>query len=228
MSRNGTPRNGPSGSSAGGELPGVVEPRDRQGVDGGVERLHPLDRRLEQLAGRDLALGDQRRLIDGVHPAGLVGQRTHATCVPRTATVARRCSPSTRPLPSGRELIRDRSVAAFLIAATAQTIATTMQAAALGKQIYDITDSELQLGLLGLVEFLPALLLLPLTGSAADRFDRRRVASIAFAAEVADVGPVLPSTRRATRPRRCRSSSSPRCSAPPGPSPHRRTGRCRR
>ena len=54
------------------------------------------------------------------------------------------------------------------------TIATTMQAAALGKQIYDITDSELALGLLGLVEFLPALVLLPLTGSAADRFDRRR------------------------------------------------------
>jgi MFS family permease len=59
-----------------------------------------------------------------------------------------------------------------------------MQAAALGKQIYDITDSELALGLLGLVEFLPALLLLPLTGSAADRFDRRKVASIALGVEV--------------------------------------------
>ena len=58
-----------------------------------------------------------------------------------------------------------------------------MQAAALGKQLYDITDSELALGLLGLVEFLPALLLLPLTGSVADRFDRRRVASIALSVE---------------------------------------------
>jgi MFS family permease len=86
--------------------------------------------------------------------------------------------------PTGRELLRDRSVATYLLAATAQTIATTMQAAALGKQIYDITDSELALGMLGLVEFLPALLLLPLTGSAADRFDRRRVASIALAVEV--------------------------------------------
>ena len=72
----------------------------------------------------------------------------------------------------------------FLLAATAQTVATTMQAAALGKQIFDITDSTLALGLLGLFEFLPALVLLPLTGSAADRFDRRRVASIAMAAEV--------------------------------------------
>lgn len=90
----------------------------------------------------------------------------------------------TGPAPSGRELLRDRSVATYLLAATASTIATTMQAAALGKQIYDITDSELALGLLGLVEFLPALLFLPLTGSAADRFDRRRVATIAFSVEV--------------------------------------------
>ena len=86
--------------------------------------------------------------------------------------------------PSGRELLRDRRVTSFLLAATAQTVATTMQAAALGKQVFDITDSTLALGLLGLFEFLPALVLLPLTGSAADRFDRRRVASIAMAAEV--------------------------------------------
>ncbi len=88
------------------------------------------------------------------------------------------------PAPSGRELIRDRSVITFLLTATASTSATTLQAAALGKQLYDITDSELALGMLGLVEFLPALVLLPLTGSAADRFDRRRVAAIAIAFEV--------------------------------------------
>ena len=58
-----------------------------------------------------------------------------------------------------------------------------MQEAALGKQIFDITDSTLALGFLGLFEFLPALILLPLTGSVADRFDRRRVATIAMAAE---------------------------------------------
>jgi MFS family permease len=88
------------------------------------------------------------------------------------------------PAPSGRELIADRSVVTFLLTATASTVATTLQAAALGKQLYDITDSELALGLLGLVEFLPALVLLPLTGSAADRFDRRRVAAIAASVEV--------------------------------------------
>jgi MFS family permease len=86
--------------------------------------------------------------------------------------------------PTGRELLRDRSVSTYLLASTAQTAAFTMQEAALGKQIFDITDSTLALGLLGLFEFLPALVLLPLTGSAADRFDRRRVAAIAMAAEV--------------------------------------------
>ncbi len=70
------------------------------------------------------------------------------------------------------------------MAQATSTIAVTLQAAALAKHVYDITDSEFALGLLGLVEFMPALLLLPLTGSVADRFDRRRVAAIAFTLEI--------------------------------------------
>ena len=85
--------------------------------------------------------------------------------------------------PSGRQLLQNRSVALFLVASGVSSIAMFLQAAALGKLLFDITDSELALGLLGLVEFLPALLLLPLTGSAADRFDRRRVGAIALVAE---------------------------------------------
>jgi MFS family permease len=86
--------------------------------------------------------------------------------------------------PSARQVLGDRQVATFLVAQATSTIAITMQAAALAKHVYDITDSEFALGLLGLVEFTPALLLLPLTGSAADRFDRRRVAAIAFTLEI--------------------------------------------
>ena len=73
----------------------------------------------------------------------------------------------------------------FLLASTTSSAGVFLQAAALGKQLYDITGSELALGVLGLVEFLPALVLLPLTGSAADRFDRRRVAALALSVEVA-------------------------------------------
>ena len=53
----------------------------------------------------------------------------------------------------------------------------------LGKQVYDLTQSELALGLLGLAEFAPAALLVLVTGSVADRFDRRRVGSIAVVLE---------------------------------------------
>jgi MFS family permease len=95
--------------------------------------------------------------------------------------------PATEPFvaPSGRELLDDESVRRFLVASSASSLGMFLQAAALGKQLFDITDSELALGLLGLVEFLPALILLPLTGSAADRFDRRRVAAIGFILEAA-------------------------------------------
>jgi MFS family permease len=86
--------------------------------------------------------------------------------------------------PTGRELIADRSVLSFLVASTASSVGMFLQAAALGKQLFDITDSEFALGLLGLVEFLPALVLLPLTGSVADRFDRRRVAAVGLTVEM--------------------------------------------
>lgn len=59
-----------------------------------------------------------------------------------------------------------------------------LQATALGKQVYDITGRELDIGLLGLAEFLPAALLVLVTGSVADRFDRRIVGSIATFGEV--------------------------------------------
>lgn len=82
------------------------------------------------------------------------------------------------------EVFRDRRMFTYLVAATLSAIGMFLQAAALGKQIFDITDSTLAIGLLGLVEFAPALLLLPLTGSASDRFDRRRIAGIGLGVEV--------------------------------------------
>ena len=137
--------------------------------------------------------------------------------------------PSTESVasPSGRDLLKDRCVSTFLLAATAQTVATMMQEAALGKQIFDITDSTLALGFLGLFEFLPALILLPLTGSVADRFDRRRVATIAMAAEA--VTSLVYFAYAATRP----TSVVPifgiaLCSARRGRSPRRRSAPCPR
>ncbi|HEX8803739.1 MAG TPA: MFS transporter [Acidimicrobiales bacterium] len=56
---------------------------------------------------------------------------------------------------------------------------------ALGKQVYDLSGRELDLGLLGLAEFAPAALLVLVTGTVADRCDRRRVASLASLGEAA-------------------------------------------
>lgn len=69
------------------------------------------------------------------------------------------------------------------------TTATVGQLTILGKEVWDITGDELSLGLLGLAEFVPTAILSPLTGSVADRFDRRLVsgagllasASVSFA-----------------------------------------------
>ena len=52
---------------------------------------------------------------------------------------------------------------------------TVGQITILGKQVYDMTGEPLDLGLLGLAEFVPTLLLAPLSGVLSDRFDRRRM-----------------------------------------------------
>jgi MFS family permease len=58
------------------------------------------------------------------------------------------------------------------------TMAFQLQGVAVGWQIYALTRSPLALGFVGLVQFLPMLLLTLLVGHVADRYDRRRIASI--------------------------------------------------
>ena len=57
------------------------------------------------------------------------------------------------------------------------TFAFQMQAVAVGWQIYAITGSALDLGLVGLVQFLPMILLTLVVGRFADRYDRRVIVS---------------------------------------------------
>src|SRR5215213_3224032 len=79
----------------------------------------------------------------------------------------------------------NRSVAALLITSFCTSTAALTAVTALGKQVFDLTGSELDLGLLGLVEFAPAALLVFVSGPVADRFDRRRVVVVAAAGEAA-------------------------------------------
>jgi len=81
-----------------------------------------------------------------------------------------------------------RSVVSLLSAVFASSTAMAMLSVALGKLVFDITGSELALGLLGLAEFAPALLLVFVTGPLADRMDRRRLAAIALGLEAVVLG----------------------------------------
>jgi len=58
------------------------------------------------------------------------------------------------------------------------------QITVIGKQVFDMTGRELDLGLLGLAEFLPVAFLVPFSGAAADRFDRRHVYAISLGGEL--------------------------------------------
>src|SRR5580700_3568691 len=66
--------------------------------------------------------------------------------------------------------------ARFLIVA-----AVEMQAVAVGWQVYDITKRALDLGLVGLAQFLPGILLFLVSGHTSDRFERRKVLGACYA-----------------------------------------------
>src|SRR5271169_4459927 len=58
---------------------------------------------------------------------------------------------------------------------------TEMQSVAVGWQVYEMTKRPVDLGLTGLVQFLPGMLLFLLAGHAADRFDRRKLLTTCYA-----------------------------------------------
>jgi MFS family permease len=58
------------------------------------------------------------------------------------------------------------------------TLAFHMQAVAVGWHVYSLTGRAFDLGLVGLAQFLPMILLTLLVGHAADRYDRRTIVSV--------------------------------------------------
>jgi MFS family permease len=59
--------------------------------------------------------------------------------------------------------------------------ALEMQAVAVGWQVYEITKRPLDLGLVGLAQFLPGIVLFLLSGHAADRLDRKKLLLVCYA-----------------------------------------------
>ena len=68
--------------------------------------------------------------------------------------------------------------ARFWFARVASTLSFHMLGVAVGWQVYSLTGRALDLGLVGLAQFLPMVLLTLLVGHAADRYDRRLIVGI--------------------------------------------------
>ena len=78
---------------------------------------------------------------------------------------------------AGRAAFTHPGFVLFQIARFLIVSAVEMQAVAVGWQVYEITKRPLDLGYVGLAQFLPGILLFPISGHASDRFERSKVLS---------------------------------------------------
>ncbi len=72
-------------------------------------------------------------------------------------------------------MLLQRNFGAYFTASTLSNIGTWLQNIAAGLLVYDLTRSTLAVGVVNFAQFFGALVLAPLSGAAADRFDRRRL-----------------------------------------------------
>jgi hypothetical protein len=104
---------------------------------------------------------------------------------------------------AGGSAFRHRDFALFWVSLVTEALALQMAIVAIGWQVYAIRENPLDLGLLGLAEFLPLLLLALPAGHLADRIPRRRLLTVMggsnvvvlsglLAVTIADVGRVWP------------------------------------
>ncbi|MDR3489522.1 MAG: MFS transporter [Bradyrhizobium sp.] len=87
-------------------------------------------------------------------------------------------------MPAGAgALLKHRSFLLFLLSRSLSRFSSQIGAVAIGWQVYELTGSAFDLGMVGLVQFLPTALFLFVAGSAADRYERRRVVQLCQLAE---------------------------------------------
>jgi len=82
-------------------------------------------------------------------------------------------------------LLAQRPFVLFWLARVFAMIAHQMLAVGVGWQMYTLTGRALDLGLVGLAQFLPSFFLVLVAGHVADHFDRRRVLQLCMVAEAA-------------------------------------------
>jgi MFS family permease len=84
---------------------------------------------------------------------------------------------------SAGALLRQGPFLFFLLSRSLSRFSSQIAGVAIGWQIYDLTGSAFDLGMVGLVQFLPTALLVFVAGSAADRYARKRVIQLCQLAE---------------------------------------------
>jgi MFS family permease len=89
---------------------------------------------------------------------------------------------------------RHRSYALFFSSRFFTAFAQQVLSVAVGWQMYDVTGNPFYLGLIGLFQFLPSLLLVLLTGSVADRYNRRAIVSVCLGVATAAAATILTMT----------------------------------
>jgi MFS family permease len=90
--------------------------------------------------------------------------------------------------PSTVSLLRHRPFQLYLGGRALGAFASQMVGIIVAWQVYELTDSALLLGMIGLVQFIPTALLIFIAGHAADRYDRKRVVQLCQIGEAVGAG----------------------------------------
>ncbi len=89
---------------------------------------------------------------------------------------------------AGRGALRHRGFRLFLVGRSFSVFATQIVSVAVGWQVYALTSSPLDLGLVGLCQFAPSLVLVLVTGAVSDRYNRRVIFAVCQVVEGSAVG----------------------------------------
>jgi MFS family permease len=102
---------------------------------------------------------------------------------------------SEKPVSEDRfAVFRNGQYLRYWLARLGTSFAVQIVAVSVGWQIYDLTRDPLDLGLVGLCQFLPALLLVLVTGSVADRYSRRKIMGVSIIVEALGAAVLLAMT----------------------------------
>src|SRR6266849_320007 len=100
------------------------------------------------------------------------------------------------PRLAGRVAFTHPNFVSYTLARFFVVVALEMQSVAIGWQVYEITKRPLDLGFVGLAQFLPGILLILVSGQAADRFDRRTLLVCCYSGFAISSGLMLAITLR--------------------------------